>query len=244
MKQLLIFFLLGVMFWGCSDKENCLRAKGVSASRHEILHAFTEVDIPKGVDAEIIPSDTYRIEILSYENRIEGIEVKNEGQKLLITNTNSCDILHDYKVATLRIFAPNITKIISRTQFRLYSIKTLTYPELYVVTSLSEKSGSSEVDLKIDNQVFTVEDNKVGYFKLSGKTRDLRIELYGGNGRVEAQRLTAENVYVFHRSVNNVYVFPVQKIEGTLYSTGNLVLYNQPQEVKVTTMYSGKVLYD
>ena len=244
MKQLFIFFLLGWMFWGCSDKENCFRAKGAAVTRYEAVGAFTEVDIPKGVDAEIIPSDTYRIEILSYENRIDGIEVKNEGQKLLITNTNSCEILREYKVATLRIFAPNIAKIVSRTQFRLYSTKTLTYPELYVVSSLSEKSGSSEVDLKIDNQAFTVEDNKVGYFKLSGKTQNLHIALYGGNGRVEAQRLSAENIYIFHRSVNNVYVFPVQKIEGTLYSTGNLILYNQPQEMKVTTMYSGKVLYD
>lgn len=88
-----------------------------------------------------------------------------------------------------------------------------------------------------------LEDNQIAYYKLSGKTRLFSANLYGGNGRVEAQNLIADDIEIFHRSNNDTLLNPVNSLKGTIYATGNVILYSNPKEVYVVQKYTGKVIY-
>ena len=36
---------------------------------------------------------------------------------------------------------------------------------------------------------------------------------------------------------------PIQKVEGTIYATGNVVLKNVPLEVNVLELFTGRLIY-
>ena len=69
------------------------------------------------------------------------------------------------------------------------------------------------------------------------------FNFYDGNGRIQAENLTAQNIKVFHRGSNDMVVKPMQSITGKMVSTGNIVLKNVPPIVAVEELYQGRVVY-
>jgi disulfide oxidoreductase YuzD len=69
------------------------------------------------------------------------------------------------------------------------------------------------------------------------------LNFYFGNGRFYGQNLQSENIKVYHRGSNDMFVYPVQKIEGTIFATGNVILQNVPPLVNVDEVYTGRVIY-
>jgi len=120
----------------------------------------------------------------------------------------------------------------------------LRFPDLTLESGIvSEDVPSSVFEIEIENESVTVNDNVSSVFRLKGKTDVLTVNFWGSNGRLEAIDLISKEVNVFHRSTNDMVVFPTEKVSGTLYSTGNLVLKNTPPIVEVEELYSGQVLY-
>lgn len=239
-----IFFLSSILIIGCSGEDACFSKKGDAVSVINNVEAFHTVDIPMNVSAEIIPSNVFKLEIHSHENRIDAVHFSVTDSILKISNEISCEMLKSYETAQLKIYTPILKRIHSRTQFQVFSNEVLTYPNLYLLTSIpNEESASTHFKLKLNNESITVEDNQVGYFQLSGKTNVLDVQLYGANGVVDAKDLEATNVKLYHRSNQNIHLFPVEKIEGTLYSVGNAYLYHKPDIVNVTKLYTGSVFY-
>lgn len=242
MKNIFTLILL-LIFAACSKDENCLKSAGEERVKTTQTNAFHTIDIPKGVEIEIVQSDEYQLKIESFEHRIDQINLQVNDSILTIENLNACGIIHRQKVGKITISTPTLKKIISRTQFEVYAKDTLTFPNISIISSLSENSASSTFNLTFDNQSVTVEDNEIGYFDLSGKTKHLILSLYGGSTTVDARNLQADVINFFHRSTHHVHLFPVHSIEGTLASTGNVYLYNKAAEEVFTQKYTGRVIY-
>ncbi len=242
MKRTIAF--LSVLIMGCSGEDACFSKKGDPVAQTYGLAGFHTLDIPMNVSVEIIPDTIYALEIHSFENRIEALSFNVTDSVLVIKNEISCEMLKSYETAVLKIHSPNLKRINSRTQFRVFSTQTLRFPNLYLLTSIpNETSASTSFDLKIDNNSIVVEDNQVGFFQLKGKTKLLDVQLYGANGVVKARELEARNIKLYHRSNQNIELFPVSKIEGTLFSVGNAYLYHKPDTVNITKLYTGSVYY-
>lgn len=236
--------LLLLIIAGCSGEDACFSKKGNAITQQHQLQGFHTVDIPMNVSAEIIPDIEYKLEIDSYENRIDAISFVVKDSVLTILNDVSCELLKSYETAVLKIHTPTLKRINSRTQFNVYSTDTLRFPDLYLLTSIpKEESASTAFDFKINNKKITVEDNQVGLFLLKGKTDVLDVQLYGANGSVKAESLTAKTVDVYHRSNQNIHLFAKNKIQGTIASVGNIYLYNKPDTVQLTRLYTGDVVY-
>ncbi len=237
-----ITILFCALFLACSNNDSCFVNTDKTVTTLSNTLPFQRIDIPKGVEVEIATDTVHKIEITTPKNTIQNINYEVVNNKLILTNNNTCSLLQQYKNATIKIYSPNIDTIYSRTQFKVYSNTPLTYPKIYILTSVDNQSASSEINLKLNNNHIVIEDNLVAYYTLEGKTNTLDIRLYGGNPKVDAKNLIAENVYIFHRSSQDVSIYPIQKVEGTLYSTGNLLMYNTPPIVNVQTLYKGMVL--
>lgn len=242
MKKSIVLLLLIIA--GCAGEDACFSKKGAAVSQQHQLQGFHTVDIPMNVSAEIIPNDTYKMQIESFENRIDAISFSVKDSILTIKNEISCQMLKSYETAVLKIYTPNLKRIHSRTQFNVVSNDTLRYPNLYLLTSIpNEESASTNFDLKLNNNSVTVEDNQVGSFVLKGKTNVLDVKLYGANGSVDAKLLNAKTVLSYHRSNQNIHVFAKNKIEGVIASVGNIYVYNKPDTVKIERLYTGNVIY-
>ncbi len=242
MKKSIVLLLLIIV--GCAGEDACFSKKGNAVSQEHQLSGFHTVDIPMNVSAEIIPSATFKMEIQSFENRIEALSFQVKDSILTIKNEISCQMLKSYETAVLKIYAPNLKSIRSRTQFNVVSNDTLRYPNLYLLTSIpNEESASTNFNLKINNNWVTVEDNQVGNFVLKGKTNVLDVQLYGANGSVDAKLLHAKTVLSYHRSNQNIHIFAKNKLEGVIASVGNIYVYNKPDTIKIERLYTGNVVY-
>jgi len=243
MKKI-VFFSGCILLFNCTGDDACFSKKGDEVSEVAQIAAFHTIDIPMNVSAEIIPSDTYKLEIHSFENRIQALSYSVKDSVLLISNEISCEMLKSTETALLKIHTPTLKRIHSRTQFQVYSNTVLTYPNLYLLTSIPKvESASTHFNFRVNNNSVTVEDNQVGYFQLTGNTNVLDVQLYGANGAVDAKALNAKEVKMFHRSNQNIHLYPLDKIEGTLYSVGNAYLYNKLQTVNVNRLYTGAIIY-
>lgn len=244
MKLVLSLVVIFFLVISCQDSDSCLQQSGDSISKTLTLESFDEIDIPKGVSVEIIDANEYRIEINSKENYYSNLNFQVLNNQLIIKNEMSCSMLHDYKIASIKIFTPTLSKIISRTQFEVSSVGVLHYPNLELITSLETESASSVFNLNVNNQVLRIIDNQVGYFKIQGKTVWLDIALYGGNGKVDAKNLSAYDCTFFQRSNNDILVNASNKLQGTIYSVGNVQVYSVPDSVEVVQKYTGKLIYN
>lgn len=242
MKQFVFLLFIFSVFISCTKEGGCFSDSGSAVSKTLEVPKFDVIDIPKGFTVEIIESNESKIEIDSKENYLANLDFQVQNNQLTMTNSMTCSILHSYEIAKVRIYTPTLKKIISRTQFKVSSVGTLRFPELSVITSV-DNGASSEINLEVDNTILRIEDNQVGFFKISGKTSWLDIALYGGSGRVEAQNLNAYDCTFFQRSNNDILVRPENKLSGTIYATGNVISFNHPNEVDVTVLYKGKLFY-
>lgn len=242
MKNVFIVTLL-IILSACSIDESCLKSAGEERVKKTQTNAFHTIDIPKGVEVEIIQSDEYQLKIESFEHRIDQINAQVNDSILTIENLNTCGIIHRQKTGKITISTPTLKKIISRTQFDVYAKDTLTFPNISIISSLSENSASSTFDLTFNNRSVTIEDNEIAYFYLAGKTDRFTASLYGGSTTVDARNLQANIVSFFHRSTHHVHLYPIYYIEGVLASTGNVYLHNKAAEEVFTQKYTGQVIY-
>lgn len=242
MKRYFFLLFIVISFSSCLKEGGCFSNSGNSVSKTLSLSAFDVIDIPKGFTVEIIESNESKIEIDSKEGYLVNLDFQVQNNQLIITNSMTCSMLHSYEIAKVRIYTPTLKKIISRTQLKVSSVGILRFPELTIITS-SDEGASSMVDLQIENNIFRIEDNQVGYFKISGKTIWFDVALYSGNGRIDAQNLDAFDCTFFQRSNNDILVKAENKLSGTIYATGNVIVFNKPNEVDVTEKYKGKLIY-
>jgi len=241
-KQVVLF--LGWMFMGCSGEDACFSKQGDEVLQTHQLQGFHTIDIPMNVSVDIVQHPEFKMDIHSFENRIDAISFAIKDSVLVIQNDISCEMLKSYETATLKIYSPHLKAIHSRTQFKVFSSDTLRYPNLYLLTSIpNQSSASTNFDLKVNNKKLFIEDNQVGYFQISGKTNLLNIQLYGGNGVVDATNLKANVVQTFHRSNQNIHVWAKNKIEATIASIGNIYIYSKPDTIKVETLYKGNLIF-
>jgi len=243
MKKSVLYLVL-LFLVACSSEDACFSSKGNEVSEIHPVSGFHTIEIPMNVSVEIIPDNQSIVEINSFENRIGSLQFYVKDSVLTIINDLSCSILKSYETAVLKIHTPVLRKIHSKTQFKVYSKDTLHFPDLFLYSSIpNEKSASTHFDLKINNKKLSIEDNQVGYFELKGKTDFLKIGFYGANSILDAKALKAQEIEVYHRSNQNMHLFPIKKIKGTIASVGHIYLYNKPDTLDVNQLYSGALIF-
>ena len=62
--------------------------------------------------------------------------------------------------------------------------------------------------------------------------------------RFEGEQLIAQHINVYHRGSNKMIVNAQQSLTGTLYSTGDLIAKNHPNEVEVEELYTGSLIFE
>lgn len=244
MKKLLLL-LLSIAFCGCAaDMPECFRNAGATVRYEVPAETFTQIEVGEGIAVVLRQGAQQRIEIATGENIREAISATvNEG-KLTLRNGTSCNWVRDYNSTTVYVTAPDIDKIYSASQFDVRSDNVLAYPSLTLQSGMFSDTPSGVFDLELDTANLVVEDNQSAYFKISGHVANASVSFYSGDARFDGSGLTLQNLYVFHRSSNDIIAAPTGNVTGTLYSTGNLVLKSTPVSVDVAQLYHGRVIYE
>ncbi len=221
----------------------CFRTAGDAVEYDMAVADFNAIHISAGVELVIKEGTEQRVIVHTGENLKEYISSEVIDGELFITNSNNCNWTRDYNSTTVYVTTPYLEKIYSASQFAVKSDGVLTFPSLIIQSGLFSETASGTFDLQVDTDYLVIEEDQVSYYKISGTVNQLFVKFYDGDSRFDGGGLIAQKVEVFQRSSNDIIINPQQEVKGTIYSTGNLVLKNQPPVVEVEQLYTGHIVY-
>ncbi|WP_296148566.1 head GIN domain-containing protein [uncultured Flavobacterium sp.] len=240
-----IIFLLSVVFFSC-DSENasdCFQTSGKIIFKEVQVADFNKINISEGIELIIKEGTETKVVIESGQNLLSGITAEVSDGKLFLRNSNGCNLVREYNNTKVFVTTPTLENVYSSSQFAVKSDGVLNFSLLSLQSGMFSNTASGTFELDVNCESLTIEDNKSTFFKISGKATNLSVNFYDGNARFDGSDLIANEVTFFQRSSNDIIVNPINKISGTIYSTGNIVLKNIPPTIEITQLYQGHIVY-
>jgi len=241
MRSYLITILLFLALVSCDSPTapDCLKSGGDITTETRNISEFLELEINGDFQVIIRDATTQSLEIEGPKNLLEKIVTEVYDNTLIVTNNNTCNWVRSYDLPKVYISSPNITRIKQNGAGLVKSANTITYPDIQLVTV--ENSGDYE--LSFDNERVRISNNDLSNFYFSGRTDLLFVGFYAGDGRCECAELEADRVRVFQRSSNDMIVNAVNKLEGRIISTGNVIYTGQePAEIDISIEGRGDLI--
>ena len=243
---MLIF--IGILLLSC-DKDNandCFQKTGTIISQEIVVADFTRIKVNRDVELVLKEGPTQKVVIETGENLLNDVSAIVSGNQLILTDNNTCNYVRDYNITKVYVTSPNITEILSSTQFTISSDGVLNYTDINV---LSEDYNDPSViavgiiNLELNSDNVKVVGNNLTTFSISGVAESLIVNFAAGDGVFNGVSLIANEVSVFHRGTNNIIVNPQNVLTGQLVSTGNLISVSQPPVVDVEVLYTGSLIF-
>ncbi|MCM4157185.1 head GIN domain-containing protein [Gramella sp. AN32] len=249
MKKFLIFFGL-VFLMGCDTEDgyDCFQAAGTITRTEVEVESFSEIMVFERIKLFIEQGPVQKVVIETGKNLLNEVTAEVDGDRLILRNGNSCNLVRDYEITKIYVTTPNLTWLRSSTGIAIESIGTLAFPELYLLSVNQEldpdihTDGDFILDLDVENLRIT-NDNYSNYF-LSGNVENFNAFFAGGDGRLEASDLVVQNYDIFHRGTNKLIVNPQQSLKGNIYSYGDVISVNRPPVVDVEEHFKGKLIFE
>lgn len=257
MKRYFALLSLLLVFASCEKPGDCISSSGATVTREVVIDMPTVNDsikrifVEHGIELIVSEGPVFKVTIETGENLIGDIEVRREGNVLYLKDHTTCNWVREFGETKVHVTTPKLEEIYSKTERDIRSEGVLTFPILRLFSLDTdgdnlEGAGTGDFYINVNNGQLVVEANNVSRFYISGQTQQALLNLYGGDGRIEAQNLTAQDVRVYHRGSNDMFVKPVQSLYARLYSTGNLMVsgaypFGTPD---VVSFYQGQVIYN
>ena len=253
MKYKIVFFLLVFLLVSCGISEDCFKGNGNQVTQTFLLENFSKIKVYDGVGLVVKEGSNYEVKVVTSDNIIDDLEVRLDGDMLVVKDNSSCNIARNYGQTTVYITIPDGTilplipelELHCKTEQKIQSDGVLHSPivRLFAIGDDGDGAGTGDFHINLDNGQFVVESNNVSNFYINGHCEEMLLNFYFGNGRFFGEELHAEKIKLFHRGSNDMFVYPIQKIEGIINATGNVVLENVPPIVDVEEVFRGRVIY-
>lgn len=248
MKKIISLLCILFICFSCEKPSECIESTGDLTTRTVNVTPFTRIKAYRGIAIVLKEGPVCTVKIQSGQNLIDNVEVTQVDNQLILKDNTSCNWLREYGQTTVYITAPNIEEIYSKTDRDIRSEGVLNYPSL-TIRSLDKNAdgevgaGTGDFFLTLNNStLLDIENNNISRYYLSGTCNNAIFNFWAGDGRIEGENLIAQKIVVFHRGTNDMTVFPVQEISGSLVSTGNVILKNNPPLVNVLQLYQGHII--
>ena len=250
-NYILITSLLFILT-SCGISEDCFKGNGNRITQTFPLENFTKIKVYDGVGLVIKEGPNYEVKIETSDNIIDNLDVRMDGDMLVVKDNSTCNIARDYGQTVVYVTVPDGSvlpliqelELHSKTDQKIQSIGVLHSPIVRLFSiDVSDGAGTGDFYINVDNNQLVVESNNVSNYYINGHCDEMLLNFYFGNGRFYGENLEAEIIKVFQRGSNDMFVKPIQKIEGTIYATGNVILKNVPPIVDVEEVFRGRVIY-
>jgi putative autotransporter adhesin-like protein len=244
MKKLLYCVAIVLLFISCTADviPGCYREPGATISRIDDVAVFNQINIGEGINLIVKQGVTAEVKVETGENIMDEISTEVIDGVLYVKNNLKCS-LGTTIPARVTVTASDITRIYSASQYDVVSDGVLNFPNLSLQQGLYGKTASNIFDMNVNCENLSVENNNTTIFRIKGNVNLLYVAFFSGDSRFEASNLNVQDVNIFQRSSNDMILKPTNKIEGDIYSNGNVILLSQPPIVNVTQHYTGHIIY-
>jgi len=232
----------------CNDENanDCFQSAGEISQVEIELPNFDKVVVHERIELIITQGPEQKVIVESGENLLPDITAEVINNELVLTNHNTCNFFRDYDLTKVYITSPNLTRIRNASEYNVSSNGVLTYPSIYL-QSLGEKSEFLSVGdwhLNIQNENVRILSNGISVLYLEGTTNNLDLSFSDGDTRFEGENFKAQHIKVRQVSSNDMLIYPVQSLTGTIHSTGDVISFNKPPVIEVEALNDyGKLLF-
>lgn len=214
-------------------------------SRDVEVTPFENIYVHPGIELIVTQGDLYEVRIEAGSNFIEQISAVVENNALTLKDNSGCNWVRDYGNTKVFVTAPNLVEIYSNTDQVIRSNGVLRFPMLRLYSmDFFGGVGTGDFIMEVDNQQLVVQSNHVSAFFITGKTDQMLLRIYNGNGKFEGANFLAKEIILFHRGANDLKIHPLETLTGDIYSTGDVISVHQPPHVDVNEHYSGTLKFE
>ncbi|MET1257840.1 head GIN domain-containing protein [Flagellimonas sp. DF-77] len=250
-KIKLALVLMSCMWFSlaCNDENapDCFQNAGPLERIEVELPEFSRITVFENLNLVLKQGAEQKVELESGRFLLNDLVAKVEGDRLLVSNDNGCNLFREFGISTVYVTAPNITQIRSSTGLLISSDGPLSYPALSLVSESfvnpDSETTDGSFDLQFDNTAIEIFVNGIAYFKLSGRSPRLDITIAAGDSRIETDDLMADQVIIDHRGTNDVIVNPQLGIEGVIRGYGDVISLNRPATIAVEELFEGRLIF-
>lgn len=243
-----------ILVTSCGISEDCFKGNGNPITQTFPLDNFTKIKVYDGIGLVVKEGSNYEVKVTTSDNIIDDLDVRLDGDMLIVKDNSTCNITRDYGQTTVYVTIPDGTvlpiipelELHCKTSQKIQSDGILHSHiiRLFAIGDDGDAVGTGDFHINVNNGQLVIESNNVANFHINGHCGELLLNFYFGNGRFYGEALHAENIKVYHRGSNDVFVYPIQKIEGTILATGNVILKNIPPIINVEEVFRGRVIYN
>lgn len=241
------FFIYLVSFFtliSCRISEDCFKDSGEIQIKEFNITNFKKIKVTTGIALKVKQAPQYKVSLVAGANMLDRISVEMQNDILVAQSKETCNWDRSYLMGTLIVETPNLEDIISKTEQRIESDGVLTFPILRLQSLDLEdgEAGTGDFYFNVNTNQLVIESNHISNFYLNGSCTELLCNFYFGDGRFYGQNLQAQNAKIVHKGSNDIIVKPIEAITGTIYSTGNVILKNNPPVINVQELFSGRLI--
>ncbi|WP_297761044.1 head GIN domain-containing protein [uncultured Muriicola sp.] len=243
------FGFFALLITGCNGDNvpDCFQNAGDLVREEVSLPNFEKITVFENIELVLSEGLVQEVVIETGEFLRSEVTAEVEGGRLVVRNTNNCNLFREYGITKIFVTSPNINEIRSSTGWPVRSEGTLTFPELQLIsesfsnTESETTDGSFDLDLATQN--LTLVANGIAYFKLRGSTQRFNANIWAGDSRIEAEELIVQEMIINHRGSNDMLVNPQLILRGVIRGTGDVLSFNRPDSVAVEELYRGRLIF-
>jgi len=251
MKNLFLTFIVVLLFISC-DSENawdCFQDTGEIVHQEYDLDEFKKIIVWNRVKLYFSQGPIQSIIVETGDNLLNEIRVRVEDSILKVSDRNSCNYVREYGVTKVYVTSPNIEEIRNSSGLAVESIGTISYHELELISNDPDLLGEFHKDgdfilNDLDVNILRLNANGLSRFFLKGKAFHAHFGAADGDVRVEAGDLEVQNLFIYHRSTNNMIVNPIRSIRGKIIGLGDVIAKNHPPIVEVEEFFTGRLIFE
>jgi hypothetical protein len=220
----------------CSDfMGKHVRGNGNIKTDKRDITSFKNLEVHGGINVIILQGEIKPIEIKADENLMEYIEVKQEGDDLIIGEREHFNLDPTDKIE-LYVTSPNYHSI------SLSGVSNINTEKKITGTNELELnlSGAGDIKMELDFPKVSADLSGVGSMYLNGQTKDVNIVLTGA-GSAHCFDLLSENTTVEVSGVGSAEVFASVKIDAQVSGVGSVKYKGNATEVKQNVSGVGSV---
>lgn len=233
MKHLFLLLTFSILFFSCDFDANFIRGNGNVVTETRSVNEFHSIKSRGAIDIEIMPSDSYGLEIQNDENLLEYMLTEVVDGVLEVKYKKGSYSSDHSKVF---ITAPTLKEIKSAGSADISIHGILKNSERINI----QLSGSGNIEGEVDAPLIKVISSGSGNIELSGRTKTFICEIRG-SGDVKCAELRSENADISVRGSADIKVFASISLKVKVAGSGNVYYSGNPPNPDITISGSGKV---
>ncbi len=247
MKRIILVCILLIFACNSEDANDCFQTAGNIIQQEVEVADFESILVNRDIELIITEAPEYKVTVETGENLINDVRAEVIGNRLVLTDDNTCNYVREYGITKIYVEAPILTEIRNSSQYEVSSNGILAFQDLSLISEDFNENVEFTVGdfrLSLDSENLDIISNNISSFYIDGEVENLFVGFFSGSGRFEGENLIAQHVEVNHRGSNDMIVNPQLSLTGILRGTGNLISVNEPPMVDVERVYTGQLFFD